>query len=61
MAWWLAGDQYPRRSGASIHCLVLLAWRDFESFSSLKNKVMMFHFEGQFSFQHEEELTRAGV
>ena len=36
---------------------MLLDWRDFESFPSLKEKVMMLDFEGQLSFQHEEELV----
>jgi hypothetical protein len=38
-----------------------LTWRDLESFSGVKDKVMMFYFEGQFSFEDEEKLTRVDV
>jgi hypothetical protein len=40
---------------------MLLARGDFESFTSLKNKIVMLDFEGQFSLQHEEELTCMNV
>jgi hypothetical protein len=40
---------------------MLLARGDFESFTSLKNKIVMLDFEGQFSLQHEEELTCVDV
>ena len=40
---------------------MLLAWRDFQPFTGLKNKVMMLDFEGQFSFEDEEKLTRVDV
>jgi hypothetical protein len=36
---------------------MLLAGRDFESLSSLKNEVVMAHFESEFSFEHVEELA----
>jgi hypothetical protein len=38
-----------------------LAGRDFESFSGLKNKVVVFDFEGQLSFEDVEELTGMDV
>jgi hypothetical protein len=38
-----------------------LARRDFEAFSRLKNKVVMFDFEGEFSFQHKEKLACVDV
>jgi hypothetical protein len=38
-----------------------LTWRDLESFSRLKDKVVMFHLHGQFSFQHEEKLAGVDV
>jgi hypothetical protein len=40
---------------------MLLAWRDFESLTGLKNKVMMLDFEGELSFQHEEKLACVDV
>jgi hypothetical protein len=61
MTWGLTGDEHSHRFGAAIHRLMLLAWGDFESFPRLKNKVVMLDLEGEFSFQHEEELTRVDV
>jgi hypothetical protein len=52
----LADDQYPQRVGASIHCLMLLAGRDFEPFAGVNHEVMMLYFECEFSFQYEEKL-----
>jgi hypothetical protein len=61
MAWRLTCDQNSHRLSASIDRLMLLARGDFESFTSLKNKIVMLDFEGQFSLQHEEELTCMNV
>jgi hypothetical protein len=61
VAWGLTGDQHSHWFGAAIYCLMALAWRYFESFASVKNKVVMFYFHGQFSFQHEEKLARVDV
>jgi hypothetical protein len=57
----LAGDEDSHRFGAAIDCLMALAWSDLESFSSVKDKVMMLDFKGQFSFEDEEKLTRMEV
>jgi hypothetical protein len=38
-----------------------LTGRDLESFTGLKNKVVMFHLHGQFSFEDVEELARVDV
>jgi hypothetical protein len=38
-----------------------LTWRDLESFSGVKDEVMMLYFESEFSFEHEEELARVHV
>jgi hypothetical protein len=40
---------------------MLLAWGDFQPFTGLKDKIMMLDFEGQFSFEDKEKLTRADV
>jgi hypothetical protein len=40
---------------------VLLARRDLESFTGLKNKVVMFDFESQLSFEDVEKLARVDV
>ena len=57
VAWGLAGDQHAHGFGAAIKCLMALAWRDFESFTGLEDKVFMFDFEGQFSFENKEKLS----
>ena len=38
-----------------------LARGDFESFTGVKDKVMVFDFEGEFSFEDEEKLARVDV
>ena len=38
-----------------------LAWRYFESFTGLKDKVVMLYLEGQFSFEDVEKLARVDV
>jgi hypothetical protein len=40
---------------------MLLAGRDFQPFTGLKDKVMMLDLEGEFSFEDEEKLTRVDV
>jgi hypothetical protein len=40
---------------------VRLAGRDFKSFAGLEDEVVMLDFEGEFSFEDEEELARAEV
>jgi hypothetical protein len=40
---------------------MLLAWGDLESIARLKNKVVMFDFECEFSFKDEEKLLCVGV
>jgi hypothetical protein len=61
MTWRLTGDEDSRGMGTSIHYLMLLAWRDLDSFACLKKKVVVIDFEGQLSLEDEEELARAGV
>jgi len=61
MTWGLASDEHSHGPSAAIHCLMLLARRDFQPFSGLKDKVMMLDLEGQFSFEDEEKLTRVDV
>jgi hypothetical protein len=38
-----------------------LTWRDLESFSGVKDEVMMLYFESEFSFEDEEKLARVNV
>ena len=40
---------------------MLLSGRDFQSFAGVKDKVVMFDFECEFSFEDEEKLTRVNV
>jgi hypothetical protein len=40
---------------------MLLARRDFQPFTGLKDEVMMLDFEDQFSFEDEEKLARVDV
>lgn len=61
MARGLAGDEHSHGAVTSIDGLMLLAWRDFESFAGVKDKVVMVDFECEFSFEDEEELTRVNV
>jgi hypothetical protein len=61
VTWGLASDQHAHGPGASIHCLMLLARRDFQPFTGLKDEVMMLDFEDQFSFEDEEKLARVDV
>jgi hypothetical protein len=61
VAWGLAGYQHSYWFEASIDCLMLLAGGDLESFAGLKNKVVMFYFESQLSFENEEELACVDV
>ncbi len=57
MAWRLTGDDHPHRMRTFIQSLMLLAWENLESFTCFKNKVMMFDFQGQLTFENEEELA----
>ena len=61
VAWRLAGDEHSYGICAAIDRLMLLAWRDFESLTGLKNKVMMLDFEGELSFENKEELAWVDV
>ena len=38
-----------------------LAWGDLEAFAWVEDEVVMFDFESQFSFQHEEKLACVNV
>ncbi|MGC1902841.1 MAG: hypothetical protein WA715_03385 [Candidatus Acidiferrum sp.] len=57
VAWKLTGDDHPHPVHTSVPCLMLLARRNLDSFTDMKNEVVMFDFEGQFAFQHVEELA----
>jgi hypothetical protein len=61
VAWGLAGDQHAYGFGAAVEGLMLLAWGDFESFAGFEDEVVTIYFEGQFSFEDEEELARVEV
>jgi hypothetical protein len=61
VAWGLTGDDDTHGLGASIHCLMALAGRDFDAFISLKDEVVVFDFESQFSFDDVEKLARVDV
>ena len=61
VAWGSAGDEETCGCCASIEGLVLLAGRDFESFAGLEQKIVVFDFESEFSFEHVEELTSVNV
>lgn len=57
MAWRLTGDKHANRFHTAIQRLVLLAWGNLDSFTCLKNKVVILDLQGQFTFQNEEELA----
>jgi hypothetical protein len=57
MAWWLTGDDHANRIFALIQRLMLLASGNFDSFMRVKDKMMMFDFQGQLPFQNVEELA----
>jgi hypothetical protein len=57
VAWGLTGDEDTHGLGASIHCLMLLAGGGLESFTGVNDDVVMLYFEGEYSFEHEEELA----
>jgi hypothetical protein len=38
-----------------------LAWANLDAFTCFKNKVMMFDFQSQLTFENEEELARMDV
>src|ERR1700733_10190894 len=57
MARRLTGDDHANGICTSVQRLMLLAWGNLESFICVKNKVMIFDFQGQLPFQHVEELT----
>lgn len=57
MAWRLTGDDHANRLCASIQRLMLLAWGNLDSFMRVKDKMMMFDFQGQLPFQNVEELA----
>jgi hypothetical protein len=61
VAWGLAGDEDANRLWTSIDRLMPLAGGDFEALTGLKDKVLMFYFEGQLSFEHKEELASVYV
>jgi hypothetical protein len=46
MTWRLADDKHAYKSSAAIQSLMLLAWRDLESFTGLKNEIAMVYFKG---------------
>jgi hypothetical protein len=57
MAGRLTGNQHSHLSGAAIQRLMLLTWRDLDPFTSVKDEVVVFDFQGQLSFEHEEKLA----
>ena len=61
MACGLAGDEEVCRGRASIDGLMDLARGDFETFAGVEDKVVMLDFEGEFSFEDEEELACLNV
>jgi len=61
MAWRLTGDDHANRLCASIQRLMLLAWGNLDSFMRVKDKMMMFDFQGQLPFQNVEELACTDV
>ena len=61
MTWGLAGYEHSHGGGTSIDCLMLLSGSDLESFAGVKDEVMVFDFECEFSFEDEEELARVNV
>jgi len=61
VAWGLTGDEYSHGLLTTVDGLMLLAWRDFNSFSGLEDEVVMLDFDGEFSFEHQEELTCVDV
>jgi len=61
MARRLTGDDHADRICTSIQRLMLLAWGNLESLAWVKNKVMVFDFQSQFTFQNQEELARTDV
>jgi hypothetical protein len=44
-----------------IQSLMPLAWENLDSFACLKNKIMMFDFQSQLTFENEKELVRMDV
>jgi hypothetical protein len=61
VAWRLTCDDHADRIRTPIHRLMLLARGNLDSFAGVKNKVMMFNFQSQFTFQNEEKLARMDV
>jgi hypothetical protein len=61
LARGLAGDEDSNVGGASIECLVPLAGSDLDSFSGMKNEVVLLNFESELALENEEELARVGV
>jgi hypothetical protein len=57
MAWKLTGDKHANRFHTAIQRLVPLGWGNLDSFTCLKNKVVILDLQGQFTFQNEEELA----
>jgi hypothetical protein len=58
MTWGLAGDNHTDRICTPVQRLMLLAWRNLDSFSLSKNKQMVFDFKSQFPFKNVEKLPR---
>jgi len=57
----LTGYDHAHRSRASIQSLMLLARRNLDPFTRLKNEMVVFNFQRQFTLQNEEELARMDV
>ena len=57
MARGLAGDEDSGGAIASVEGLMFLARGYFEAFTCLKNKFMIFDFEGELAFEDVEELA----
>ena len=58
MARWLTDHEHSHRASAVVHCLMLLAWRDFDAFTSAKVKLMTVNFHREFALKDKEKLSR---
>ena len=61
MAWRLADDEDPHGVSTSVESLVLLAGEISKSVARVKDEVLLFGFEGEFSFENVEELAGVDV
>jgi hypothetical protein len=50
----LAGDDHADGFLAVVERLMPLGWKNFDSFASMHDKMMVLNFQGQFTFQKKE-------